>query len=414
MLEKPSKITDVQLKAWAVDVPEKHAANHTLGGGLYFRVQASGTCQFYFRYKIAGRTRWHLVGVYGEMGLADARKEVEAYRVDLRRGVDPAAERAKAKAESERRRSFQEVGTEWYERLVQPQLKHPEVTERVLRRWIFPKIGKVAVADVLPSDVDRVLSAIVRGGAPTVANDALRHMVQIFKYAKKRRLIEFNPAADFDISDAGGKERPRDRSLDRAEIKKLFQAMRKDETFGRANELAVKLLLLLGARKMELLSAEWDAIDLDVGEWTVTTNKSDRPIVVPLPELALTWLQELKGYAGHSRYVFPARRISKQKRFPHIGPDTLNMAVKDLNHEVAHFTIHDLRRTARTHLARLGVAEVIAERCLNHAVKGVVGIYDRHDYLEERREALELWAADLQLLERGDDKVVPGDFRRRA
>ena len=85
--------------------------------------------------------------------------------------------------------------------------------------------------------------------------------------------------------------------------------------------------------------------------------------------------------------------------------DTLNVALARVEHGLPHFTVHDLRRTMRSQLAALGIAPHVAERCLNHKLKGVEGVYDRHDYLEERRQALEQWAAIL-----ADDstgKVVP-------
>ncbi|WP_349304471.1 hypothetical protein [Pseudoalteromonas rubra] len=98
-----------------------------------------------------------------------------------------------------------------------------------------------------------------------------------------------------------------------------------------------------------------------------------------------------------SDYAFPNRRASK--RFGHISPDTLNAAIQKLFREdkmpVPHFTVHDLRRTCRSLLASNGVAGHIAERCLNHKLKGVEGVYDRYDYLDGRREALEVMAEYL-------------------
>ena len=108
-----------------------------------------------------------------------------------------------------------------------------------------------------------------------------------------------------------------------------------------------------------------------------------------------------------SDYVFPSRRVSSK---PHIGADTLNRAISklfgretgkkrqppNLMGNIEHFTVHDLRRTCRTLLAKLGVQGHIAERCLNHKLKGVEGIYNRHDYFEERKEALEKLVNKIQ------------------
>ncbi|ENB1278200.1 site-specific integrase, partial [Salmonella enterica] len=104
----------------------------------------------------------------------------------------------------------------------------------------------------------------------------------------------------------------------------------------------------------------------------------------------------------------PARKM-QHRMIPHIQESTLPVALAKVRREMAevpNFTIHDFRRTARTHLAALGVDPVVAERCLNHRIKGVEGIYNRHQYFEERRAALELWAGLLVSLERGENYNV--------
>ena len=90
-----------------------------------------------------------------------------------------------------------------------------------------------------------------------------------------------------------------------------------------------------------------------------------------------------------------------------MGIDTLNVALQRVAHELPHFTLHDLRRTARTHLAALGVRREVAERCLGHKLRGVEGTYDRHDYFKERRAAHESWTLLLLGIERGERKVAP-------
>ncbi|MDR7271307.1 integrase [Pelomonas saccharophila] len=117
--------------------------------------------------------------------------------------------------------------------------------------------------------VDRVLTRTVANGAPTVANDALLYMNRMFKMAVRNHWIDRNPAADFELADAGGPEVPRERALSIDEIEELAGAMRDTPSFGRINELAVWLLLALCVRKMELLSARWDAFNLDAGVWTL-------------------------------------------------------------------------------------------------------------------------------------------------
>ena len=91
---------------------------------------------------------------------------------------------------------------------------------------------------------------------------------------------------------------------------------------------------------------------------------------------------------------------------PHVGLDTLNAALQRVQHRLPSFTLHDLRRTARTQLGALGVRREVAERCLGHAIRGVEGTYDRHDYFKERRVALEQWTGLLMEAERGGSKII--------
>ena len=165
--------------------------------------------------------------------------------------------------------------------------------------------------------------------------------------------------------------------------------MRTAKGFSRQNELTVKLLLLLAVRKMELIGALWSEFDLDEGVWHLPRErtKTGAAIDIPLPPAAVEWLRELHEMAASSRWVLPARKM-QSRMIPHIGESTLSVALAKVKHGLPPFTVHDFRRTARSHLAALGVQPQVAERCLNHKLKGVEGIYDRHDYFEERKAAL--------------------------
>lgn len=192
----------------------------------------------------------------------------------------------------------------------------------------------------------------------------------------------------------------------------VFKKFREEiESFTRDNYLACALLVLLGVRKGELTEAMWSEFDLNTKVWYLPSDrsKSGAAIDIPLPDLALEWLHELKVRAFGSPYVFPNRRPSK---LPHMGKDTLNRAIaklfgKDAGKtvqpenkmgDIEYFTVHDLRRTCRSLLASIGVPGHVAERCLNHKLKGVEGIYNRHDYFDERRQALLQLAVTLKHL----------------
>jgi integrase len=131
-----------------------------------------------------------------------------------------------------------------------------------------------------------------------------------------------------------------------------------------------------------------------------------------LPELGVKWLRELHGRAAGSDHVFPARRLGRRD-LGHVALDTLNVALARIDHGLEPFTLHDLRRTLRTQLSALNIAPHIAERCLNHKRKGIQATYDRHDYLDERRGALERCVGVLGRVESKDHSNVVG-MRRVA
>ena len=234
---------------------------------------------------------------------------------------------------------------------------------------------------------------------------------RIFDYAIKRHIIEFNPASAFDLSDERGKEESRTRALSRDELVILFEAMRKTKGFSSINTLTISLLLMLGVRKGELVTAKISAFDLEAATWKLTAadTKTKAEIIIPLPKLAVSTLSDLIRLSD-SDYLLPARQY-QDRRLPHIHENTLNVALSKVKPNmpgVEPFTIHDFRRTARTHLAALGVESHIAERCLNHKIRGVEGAYNRHDYFEERKAALQKLANFLESCDTGKDwNVTP-------
>jgi len=404
-------ITDREIKAWLAS----GAVDRGIGEGLTFVASATaaraGKASWILRYRLNGRTKEKVLGRYPELSLRDAREQARQDRAAIERGIDVAAAKQAEKALLLEVPTVQRLGEVWFAKYIQPRYKYPDVVARVLRKHINPVIGQLAPLDVKPAHVDRVLTRIVASGAPTVANDALRYMSRMFRMAARNHWIERNPAADFDSVDAGGDEVSRDRWLTMEELQQLALAMRTTPNFGRENELAIWLLLAMCVRKMELLSARWDAFDLDAGVWTLAkeSTKTRSSILIPLAEPVIAWLKEARVFSFGKPYVFPARRlvrsrlgVARRNRYEHVGPDTLNVALQRLKIlDIEHFTVHDMRRTARTHLAKLGVDRFVAERSLNHKLGNVEGIYDRHDYFAERATALGAWAELLADVESG-------------
>jgi integrase len=412
------KLSDIQIRSW-IKASERFDMRGD-GDGLYLRYRKVDAAPLWlFRYRFAGKPRMMNLGSYTTLSLSDARKTTKDLRARVSMGHDVAGEKqerkrvAVAKIEAEKNTlTVGRLADEYFERMIVGRWKYPNIVRSRIEKDIKPNIGKLAVKDVKPLHIDAMLQTIVKRGAPTTANDVLRWVRRMFDYAVKRQMVEYNPAVAFNVSDAGGKEEARKRWLTRDELVRLFEAMRKANGFTVENFLTVKLLLLLAVRKQELTTAKVAEFDLDKAVWHLPAQRTKTSVAIdiPLSNPAVECLRKLIELGCSSDYLLPARK-RQERMLPHIHENTLNVAmskVKPLLGDIENFTIHDFRRTARTHLAALGVTPHIAERCLNHKIEGVEGIYDRHDYFSERREALAKWAAFLDACETGKDwNVVP-------
>jgi integrase len=169
--------------------------------------------------------------------------------------------------------------------------------------------------------------------------------------------------------------------------------------------IAIQLILLTAVRRSELAAARWSELDLEtkapVWEIPAERTKNGVAFAVPLTPPAVEQFKRLKRMAVRSPWVFPDEDGD--------GPMDPKLLTRSIarhldsfaEHKVAAFTLHDLRRTVRTGLAKLGIRPDIAERCLNHAQTGIIATYDTHQYLDEKRQALTKWVAHLQALPDG-------------
>ncbi len=377
-----------------------------LGGGLYFRISCK-TPTWVVRYTILGkRAQITLPLAYPLMSITDAKIEALKIVGNAKLGIDPKSERKKE--ELKEIRTVDQLFEDWYQSDLLKNLKHPNIPARYYRKEMKRHIGVMTIKDVTPQHIRRIVDDIVESDRLSIANKTLLYAKQMFNHAIKLNLTSYNPAQAFTPKDAGGAEQSCDRALTLSEIKYAFRILREQNHIcTRDNYLAYCLLLCLGCRKGELIAAKWEHFALDDKIWHCRPNKlkknapPPKPVAIPLPTQILPWIEELKVRAAGSEYVFPSRRRSKRRSY--ISDDTMNRPLSKLfgrevnsNNqpypnmlsEIEYFKIHDLRRTCRSLLAELGTPEHIAERCVNHKLKGVVGIYGRHNYFDERKEAL--------------------------
>lgn len=398
------QLTEKLLQTWLKE--EAHIAGKSDGDGLTFTMSASGTATWVLRYRLAGRARELTLGAYPALSLEAARKRARAERVRVDAGVDVALEKRERRLRLAEAPSFRELARHYLER-ARRELRPRTIDslERTLRLDLLPDLGPLLASAVTPKTVVGLIERIGRR-SDSVARRAFEHLSVIFAHGLARGAVTTNPCAGLKVSAILGRPRaPRPRtSLSLEELRMLFANMPRITP---ANALALKILLATCVRKSELVYAKREHIDLDKAIWTIPAEiaKSARGYVIPLAPAVLGWFRELLYYAGASAWVLPARNRRRRYADKPIHEQTLNEAIGRLTGELGqagllrHFSPHDLRATARTHLAGLGVDLIVAERCLNHSLGGLVAIYDKHDYLAERRRALELWAKMLVDLE---------------
>ncbi len=264
-------------------------------------------------------------------------------------------------------------------------------TERLLRVRFIPVWSERDIRSIGRDEVARVLDAIVQRGNPSAANHALAAVRKFFNWCIERGIVETSPCNN--ISRPGAVV-ARERVLDDAELAAVWSVT---ATLGYPYGTIVQLLILTAQRRGEVTGMRWSELDLAKALWTMpgARTKNKRRHVVPLSPLSICILDALPRL--HDDLVFPAR-----------GRETTNFSgfskLKrqiDVATGVDDWTLHDLRRTAATGMAGLGVAPHVVERLLNHVsgtFGGVAGIYNRFEYLDPMRSAAEAWSHHVQAL----------------
>jgi integrase len=293
--------------------------------------------------------------------------------------------------------------------------------KRILMRDVVPKWKGRPLADITRRDARALLDEI-EGRAPTQRNRVLEVLRVFAKWAAERDIIP----ADFTSGVKKNPEQARERALTDDEVRAFWMA---------AGQLGwpfgdiLKLLLLTGSRKSEIGEAHWNEISVDdkLMEIPASRTKQARPHVIPLSPAALAIIVTLKKVGETPDLVFttnaktPVSGFSKAKLQMDIAMEVaLRDAMTDEQSRampeaaLAPWVIHDLRRTVRSNLSKLGVFSDVAERILGHAIPGVRGVYDRHSYLDEKRDALDRWALHVAgIVSPQPDKVVKLKGRAR-
>jgi integrase len=356
------------------------------------------------------------LGRTDQLKLAEARDLARDAAKAVRKGVDVNAEKRRAiiarKAERDHVRrvelqtgfapgSFGETAEHYIAQECGALRRGAEV-EALIRRSLLPAWGKRSLNELRRRDLTALLDPVIKTGKVQSAHKLREVAIRIVNWAVDRGDIEVNYLA----SASRGRKRAgilrrsrRDRVLTDDEIRALWPAC---DQVGEPYGALVRLALLLGQRRDEIAGMTWRELDLDAGLWVIPAARYKTGIehAVPLPAAAVALLRKLAESKVCDRFVFsttPGTRFSGYSK----SKERL-----DRVSGVTGWRIHDLRRTMRTGLSRLKIEPDIAERVIGHVVGGVRGVYDRHLYLDEKRQALRRWAAHLVGVVEGRGKVV--------
>jgi integrase len=278
--------------------------------------------------------------------------------------------------------------------VVEPQKGKPPT---VLQLWNGRKVQDITKRDVI------TLLDMVRDRAPVMANRNLAAVRKLFNWCLARDIIQVSPCT---LIDPPALESSRDRTLSDDELRMVWNAAEGDGwPFGPL----VKLLVLTGQRLGEVGGMRWDELDLANKVWTLPAKrvKNNELHEVPLSDAAAGILAALPRIKTTKGFVFTTGRDAAVSGFSR-AKDRLDAAILAATPKDAkapeRWTFHDLRRTMASGMAPLGIALHVVEKILNHSsgsFRGIVGVYQRYDFYNEKRIALAAWASHVETVVSG-------------
>jgi len=362
-----------------------------------------GAKRWIVQYRIGGRQRRESLGDVRRVELDAARKIARARFAQVELGVDPAADKASTRAAAAAAElSLARVAARYLD--AKRDRLRPSTYQQAALHFAthWRPLRDRPLESIRRADVAARLGELIKQHGRIAAARARGNLSALFTWAMREGFCEVNPVVATNDPDAG--VLPRERVLADNEIRTIWNAAGEDPA-----GCLVKLLLLTGCRRNEIGGLRWSEINLDTGLMTLAgvRTKNRRELALPLPAVALDLINAVP------------RREGRDYIFGRDGGAFLGWSVMKLRLDakivmmtggkpLAHWTLHDCRRTVRTGLGRLGVPPHVAELCVNHAPRGIQAVYDKYRYGHEIGEALALWAEHVLAVAEGRaSKIVP-------
>jgi integrase len=374
-------------------------------GGLRIVVQPSGRKSWAFRFKAGGKSRKLTLGPFPAIGLAAAREGAGRAKDAVAGGRDPGAEKKAAKAAPTAPASVHDLVEEAVERFLSTHAKHHlrastarEVARLLGKEIVTPWRGR-RLSKIKRADVHDLLDAIVERGSPVGANRTLAWLRRLYTWALERGIVETSPCAGIKAKAA---ETSRERVLSDDELMAVWRAA---NALGQPYGAFIQMLTLTGARRNEIAGMRWQEVDFEGETFTLpkSRSKNGREHVFALADAAIEILKTCPRI-GESPFVFTVAGRNPIRDF-----DCIKKRVDVLAPLETPWVLHDLRRTFASGCAKLGIAIHVVEKCLNHAsgtFRGIVSVYQRHDFAAEQRTAFDTWSRYVESLVTGETANV--------
>jgi integrase len=362
--------------------------------GFSIRITPKGVKSFSVYYYFGNRLRCYTIGRTDQWSLGDARDKARDIKRQAAKGeVDPATEK-KAERQAE---TFQELADAYIERYAKKEKKSWPDDQRMIKKYLTPKWKNIRASELKRADVRPVLEAIA-DEYPVMANRVLACLRKIYNWGMSVDLVETNPC--WKLAAPGGSEQSRDRVLSKDEVKILWKVFDQDQST--AGDV-LKMRLITAQRGQEIRGMRWDEID-EADFWTIPEerSKNGKSHRLFLSEPAMQIIESRrkknrkKPKRDRSEFVFSG----KTPKVP-VGETGCRTSVLDIQPDIDDWTPRDLRRTAATMMAEIGIPESTISKLLNHTdptAAKITQVYNRFKYDDEKKLALEKWAKHLTVL----------------
>ena len=373
------------------------------GNGLFLFVSPSGTKSWRLKYRFQGKEKLLTLGTYPQTSLKEARERTADARKQLDGGIDPGETKKEEKQAAAC--TLEQVAREWYEKQLPAWSKrHSEDVMERLEKNIFPFLGDRPIAEVTAPELLSVLRRIEARGAIETAHRVRGICSLFFRYAVATSRAERDPAADLKGAITNRIPKPRAAITTPDEVGALMRAI--DGFAGTYTvKCALQMCALTFCRPGEVRTAEWTEFDFKENLWRIPGSKMKMRMdhLVPLSRQALEILEELRKLTGSGKYLFPSIRTIDRP----ISDMTLVAGLRRMGFEKDEMSAHGFRAMASTLLNEQGYSADVIEKQLAHSPSNKIrGIYNRAEYLTERRKMMQAWADYL-----ADLKKTDHDFR---